>query len=215
MSNSDINEDPLRGPRYLGSSNFVSGKSNQDRVQELVKKAQEEAAIIQKEKQESESADEETINTENEVNLENGNDSEAAVTKIEEVVIVSDDKADIEENVDSNKMESKEETPLIEEMVNGIEKELGENEKSETETEVLEPAKLSHVVSAEDIKDAPTKIVKPKQRRVAFLETYKGDEGSSERSYGTGELNELLTPSHRMLCNVHCRPGSILSKVVR
>ena len=182
MSNSDVNEDPLVGPRYHGSSNFVSGKSNQDRVQELVKKAQEEA-MLQKEKQQSESADETINNKEKTVNVKNDNNSEPAVEEI-----VSDDKADIEENVDSNKVESKEESRLIEDMVNGTEKELGENEKSETETGVPEPT-INHVVSAEDIEDAPTKILKPKQRRVAFLETYKGDEGSSERSYGTGELN--------------------------
>ena len=206
MSNGDVNKDRLAAARYRGSSNFVSGKLNQDRVQELVKKAQE-VALQQRANQKADSAAEkiEDENSEGKVDVDKNSESDKKI----EVEENSDKKEDIEEKVDSDKkVESNEELPLIEdaevnkvkeaedsgksETEDGEKSDTEDGEKSETEdggkleTEAPQPTTNSHEVLAEDIEDVPTKVGKPRPRRVAFLESHKGDECSSERSFGTG-----------------------------
>jgi len=193
MSNGEIKEDRLAPARYLGSSNFVSGKSNQDRMQELVKKAQEEAQL-QRETTEAESVKKiedgktEDDNSEEKVDVVESSQSDEK-TEVDENA-ESDKKEDIEGSADpETKAESNGEMPAVEDAEVGDGKEAGEGGKSETEP--VEPVANIHEVLAEEIEDAPTKVEKPRPRRVAFLESHKGDECSSERSFGTGGFMSL------------------------
>ena len=193
MSNGEIKEDRLAPARYLGSSNFVSGKSNQDRMQELVKKAQEEAQL-QRETEEAESAKKiedgktKDENSEEKVDVLESSQSDEKTEGAENAE--SDKNEEIEGSADSEKKaESSGETPAVEDAEVADGKEAGESGKSETDPQ--KPMDNSHEVLAEEIEDAPTKVEKPRPRRVAFLETHKGDECSSERSFGTGGFMSL------------------------
>ena len=192
MSNGEIKEDRLAPARYLGSSNFVSGKSNQDRVQELVKKAQEEAQL-QRETTKAESVKKtEDGNTEDENSEEKVDAVESSQsdekTEVEENA-ESDKKDEIEGGVDSEKKaESNGETPAGEDAEVADGRGEGESGKAEEPPELVAN---THEVLAEEIEDAPTKVEKPRPRRVAFLESHKGDECSSERSFGTGGFMSL------------------------